>query len=308
MKISVVMPVYNVVRFLPTCLDSLRAQTFQDWTCLLIDDGSSDGSSDICRNYAERDSRFTVRRTDNRGAYAARNLGLSAAEGDAVYFCDSDDVLHVELLERLSLALESTAAEFSYVNSVEFREDAMPEFRASPAEPDVLADAFDAYCRHDCGLALWHCLFRRKALEGLAFADDIRRGADRLFMYEFLKRSPRMAHVRAALYGYRQRSGSIAHSKVSADAVAGYANVMRRLAAMYRNDSRLSGLRAGEFVFMVKYIVRECRGNQDAADLIRCREMVGGLLADRVLRLRDFGFKWGWRIFRFARKPRIPSA
>ena len=304
MKIAVVMPVCNVARFLPACLDSLQSQTFRDWTCLLVDDGSTDGSSDVCRDYAERDSRFAVRRTENRGAYAARNLGLAESSGESVYFCDADDILHPELLERLASALETTSADFAYVDAVEFPEDGRPEFRLPQKEPDVVDEAFAPYCRRDCGLALWHCLFRRTALEGLSFAEDIRRGADRLFMYEFLRRLPRMAHVRAALYGYRQRSGSIAHSALGTDAVEGYANVMRRLASDYRNDPRLSALRAGEFVFMAKYIVRECEHDKDPDDLTRCREIVGELLTEGILRLRDFGLKWGWRIFRFARKPR----
>jgi len=308
MKIAVVMPVCNVARFLPTCLDSLQSQTFRDWTCLLVDDGSTDASSDICRDYAERDSRFAVRRTENRGAYAARNLGFAESSGEAVYFCDADDILHPELLERLASALESTSADFAYVDAVEFPEDGRPEFRLPQKEPDVVEDAFALYCRRDCGLALWHCLFRRTALEGLSFAEDIRRGADRLFMYELLRRLPRMAHIRAALYGYRQRCGSIAHSALGIDAVEGYANVMRRLAFDYRSDPRLSALRAGEFVFMAKYIVRECEHNKDTDDLTRCREIVGELFSEGILRLRDFGLKWGWRIFRFARKPRTRSA
>ena len=304
MKIAVVMPVCNVVRFLPACLDSLQSQSFRDWTCLLVDDGSTDGSSDICRDYAERDSRFAVRRTENRGAYAARNLGFAESSGEAVYFCDADDILYPELLERLASALESTSADFAYVDAVEFPEDGRPEFRLPQKEPDVVEDAFALYCRRACSLALWHCLFRRTALEGLSFAEDIRRGADRLFMYELLRRLPRMAHIRAALYGYRQRCGSIAHSALGIDAVEGYANVMRRLAFDYRSDPRLSALRAGEFVFMAKYIVRECEHNKDTEDLTRCREIVGELFSEGILRLRDFGLKWGWRIFRFARKPR----
>ena len=304
MKISVVMPAYNVARFLPACLDSLCAQTFRNWTCIIVDDGSTDGSSDICSDYAGRDSRFTIRRTENCGAYAARNMGFAESDGDAVYFCDSDDILHPELLERLASALESTSADFAYVDATEFREGEMPEFRLPQTEPDVIDDAFVLYCRRDCGLALWHCLFRRTAFEGLSFAEDIRRGADRLFMYEFLLRSPRMAHVRAALYGYRQRGGSIAHSALGIGAVEGYANVMRRLATAYSNNPRLPALRVGEFVFMVKYIVRECGRNPEAADLPRCREVVGELLSEGTIRLRDFGLKWGWRVFRFARKPR----
>ena len=304
MRISVVIPVYNVVRFLPACLDSLLAQTFRDWTCLLVDDGSDDGSSDICRDYAGRDNRFVVRRVENRGAYAARNGGLSWADGDAVYFCDSDDILHPELLARLAAALESSGTDFSYVDAAEFPEDGVPEFRAPSAEPEIVDEVFPLFARQKCGLALWHCLFRRQSLADLSFAEDIRRGADRLFMYEFLRRSPKMARIDAALYGYRQRKGSIAHAALGERAVAGYAEVMRRLAAGYAKDPRLAALRTGEFVFMAKYIVRECERDLQSPDLPRCREIVGALLADGVLRLRDFGLKWGWRVFRFAQTPR----
>ena len=304
MRISVVIPVYNVARFLPACLDSLRAQTFRDWTCLLVDDGSDDGSSDICREYAVRDVRFAVRRTENRGAYAARNIGLSWADGDAVYFCDSDDILHPELLSRLAYALEEHGADFSYVDAVEFAEDGKPEFRMPSAGSELVGDSFAPFARQECGLALWHCLFSSRALAGLSFAEDIRRGADRLFVYEFLRRSPKMARIDAALYGYRQRKGSIAHAALGERAVAGYAEVMRRLAADYAKDPRLGALRTGEFAFMAKYIVRECERNPQSPDLPRCRKIVAGLLADGVLKLRDFGLRWGWRVFRFAQRSR----
>lgn len=305
MKVSVVIPVFNVARFLPACLDSLLAQTFADWTCLLVDDGSTDGSAEICLRYAARDPRLAVRYATNGGAYAARNVGLAAADGDAVYFCDADDILHPELLATLASALESAAAAFAYVDADEFPEDGQPVFRPPAAAAEPVEEAFPLYVRRTCGLALWHCLFRRAALAGLVFAEDVRRGADRLFTYEFLRRNPRMAHVPAALYGYRQRQGSIAHAALDAAAVEGYAHVMRRLAAAYRDDSRLAALRAGEFVFLAKYIVRECARHPESADMPRCREIVGALLSEGVLRLRDFGWRWGWRLFRFARKPRV---
>ena len=177
-------------------------------------------------------------------------------------------------------------------------------FRLPDAAAEQVADAFPLYVRRTCGLALWHCLFRRTALAGLVFAEDIRRGADRLFTYEFLRRNPRMARVPAVLYGYRQRRGSIAHAALGAEAVEGYAKVMCRLAAEYRDDARFAALRTSEFVFMAKYLVRECQAQPDATDLPRCREIMGALLSEGVLRLRDFGWRWGWRLFRFARKPR----
>lgn len=308
MKVSVIIPVHDVSRFLPACLDSLCAQTFREWECLLIDDGSSDDSFDICRTYAARDTRFSVLHTENRGAYAARNIGLSRADGDAVYFCDSDDILHPDLLSGLVAALGSTSADFAYVDADEFPEDGTPDFRPPSGNPVVVEDPFSSYVRRECGLALWHCLFRRESLTDISFDEDIRRGADRLFMYRYLARSPRMARIDAVLYGYRQRDGSVAHAPIGSAAVRGYADVMRRLATSYAGDPRLSALRKGEFVYIVKYMVRECERNPSAEDLQRCRETTGELFREGVLRLRDFGMRWGWRVFRFSRKPRIPSA
>lgn len=308
MKISVIMPVYNVARFLPACLESLRAQTFRDWSCLLVDDGSSDGSSEICRECAARDARFTVKRTENRGASAARNAGLAWAGGDAVYFCDSDDLLHPDLLAVLAAALETTAADFAYVGANEFPADGRPAFRTPSSPPEVVDDPFSLYVRQKCGLALWHCLFRREVLKGISFYGDIRRGEDRLFGYRFLKSSPRMALVDAELYGYRQRAGSLVHAAIGESTVGGYASVMRRLTATYADDSRLGALRKGEFVFLSKCIVRECGHDVVGRELLRCREIIGGLFRDGILRFRDFGPKWAWRMFRFARRPRTQSA
>lgn len=306
MKISVVIPVYNVARFLQECLDSLSAQTFRDWTCLLVDDGSYDGSSEICSAHAKRDKRFSVCRTENRGASAARNEGLSRAAGDAVYFCDADDVLHPELLSCLASALESSGADFSYVDAAEFPEDGKPAFSMPTGGAELVEDAFPLFSGQKCGLAVWHCLFHREAISGLSFPSGISRGEDRVFMFEFLKNSPRMARLSAALYGYRQRKGSVVHGGLDESVVAGCADVMRRLAASYAGDPRLAALRRGEFVFMTKCIVRECGQGAAGQGLPRCREIVGGLFRDGVLRFRDFGPKWAWRMFRFARMPRTP--
>ena len=304
MKISVVIPVYNVARFLQESLDSLSAQTFRDWTCLLVDDGSYDGSSEICSAHAKRDKRFSVCRTENRGASAARNEGLSRAAGDAVYFCDADDVLHPELLSCLASALESSGADFSYVDAAEFPEDGEPAFSMPTGGAELVEDAFPLFSGQKCGLAVWHCLFRREAISGLSFPSGISRGEDRVFMFEFLKNSPRMARLSAALYGYRQRKGSVVHGGLGESVVAGCADAMRRLAASYSGDPRLAALRRGEFVFMTKCIVRECERHQEADDMPRCREAIGALVADGTIRLRDFGLKWGWRVFRFARRTR----
>ena len=94
-KISVIVPVYNVEKYLHRCINSILAQTFTDFELLLIDDGSKDNSGAICDEYATRDSRVRVFHKENGGASSARNQGLDNASGEWIAFVDSDDyVLH----------------------------------------------------------------------------------------------------------------------------------------------------------------------------------------------------------------------
>lgn len=90
-KISVIVPVYNVEKYLPRCIDSILAQTFTDFELLLIDDGSKDKSGEICDEYAKKDNRIRVFHNTNNGASAARNWGLDKATGEYISFIDSDD-------------------------------------------------------------------------------------------------------------------------------------------------------------------------------------------------------------------------
>ena len=90
-KISIIIPVYNTENYLHCCIDRILAQTYTDFELLLIDDGSTDKSSKICDEYAEKDSRIRVIHKENGGANAARKLGIEKANGEYVIFVDSDD-------------------------------------------------------------------------------------------------------------------------------------------------------------------------------------------------------------------------
>ena len=99
--VSVIIPVYNVEKYLRQCLDSVLAQTYTKYEVLLIDDGSTDSSADICREYCKKDSRFKLYQKQNGGASSARNHGLICAKGDYLYFLDSDDYLQPTALEKM---------------------------------------------------------------------------------------------------------------------------------------------------------------------------------------------------------------
>lgn len=103
--ISVILPAYNVAKYLPKCLDSLLAQSFTDWQAIVVNDGSSDDSLLTAQRYAERDSRIKVFAQKHLGQSAARNLGLQHATGDFVAFVDADDFVDADYFATLLAAL-----------------------------------------------------------------------------------------------------------------------------------------------------------------------------------------------------------
>lgn len=100
-KVSIIVPCYNAEKFINSCLDSVLKQDFMDWECLLINDGSTDNTLSLLQNYEEKDSRFRVFSKENQGLSATRNMGLSQAKGDYVYFLDSDDYIAENTLSTL---------------------------------------------------------------------------------------------------------------------------------------------------------------------------------------------------------------
>lgn len=99
--ITIIVPVYNVEKYIRECIDSLLNQTYKNLEIILVDDGSKDKSGEICENYANADSRVKVIHKENEGLGFARNTGLTVAQGKFVTFIDSDDVADADLVERL---------------------------------------------------------------------------------------------------------------------------------------------------------------------------------------------------------------
>ena len=112
-RVSVVVPIYNVERYLEECLDSLEAQTFEDLEVVMVNDGSTDRSPAIAERYAARDSRFRLVSQPNGGLSAARNTGFEAARGEFLAFVDSDDVVSPRAYELLVGALDKTGSDFA---------------------------------------------------------------------------------------------------------------------------------------------------------------------------------------------------
>ena len=121
-KVSVIIPVYNTQPWLKECLDSVLRQTMADFEVICVDDGSTDRSGDILREYAAKDARFCVISQKNKGQSAARNAGINIARGTYIYFLDSDDYIEPDLLETACRELDNKKLDIVFFDTVVFGE------------------------------------------------------------------------------------------------------------------------------------------------------------------------------------------
>lgn len=134
---SLVIPIYNVEQYIEECLDSIKAQTFEEWEAICVIDGSPDQSAAICKKYAEKDQRFKVIEQENHGAAVARNNGLSKAQGEYIHFVDPDDRLP-----------DNQTYERMYRIIVEHNYDVVV------GKSDYFQDSFDRFVESGAGYAL----------------------------------------------------------------------------------------------------------------------------------------------------------
>ncbi len=193
--ISVIIPVYNRKAVLPECIRSLQGQTCQDFEVVLIDDGSTDGTLELCRELAQQDSRVRLLEGAHGGVSAARNRGLEAAAGAYIFFLDSDDVIHPRLLEDLRTAMETTGAAMAGTGVL-----SLPEEHWSRVETLIAADSDPAatvHLDHERTLRAFFrsvtpinliggVMMRRELIDQTRFRTDLTIGEDYYFVYRNL--------------------------------------------------------------------------------------------------------------------------
>ena len=204
---------YKGVRFLAAALDSVLAQSFHDWECICVDDGSKDGSRELAEEFAGRDPRIRVLHRSNGGTSAARNTAMAESRGRYLAFLDEDDVYHPNCLWALHSAAEKYGADAVCMDFLPFDEDARPSFSQPPME-DEAAVVYDAAGMRECVAAwydgvpweVWRHLYRRETVAGLPFPVGVRVEQDLCWHYALLPRFNVYVRVPWAGYGWRRNS------------------------------------------------------------------------------------------------------
>jgi glycosyltransferase involved in cell wall biosynthesis len=212
--VSIIVPVYNIKEYLLRCVESLVGQSFADLEILLVNDGSTDGSGELCDQLAQTDSRIRVIHKKNGGLSDARNVGLDQATGKWILFVDGDDYLVRHAVQRL---MEHAREDVDFVQFF-YRETEDCQWQGDPDQPAWPTEETDKTKLWQRlyelgGVAASSCtkLWNRRIFEGVRFKKGILHEDEEL-LNRVLPQCSRVIYTQLELYGYFMRPGSIVHS------------------------------------------------------------------------------------------------
>lgn len=215
-KVSIIMPIYNVEKYLSKAIESVLNQTYTDFELILINDRSTDNSKEICNEYLKKDSRivFFENNTENHGPGPTRNIGLDNATGEFVYFMDSDDWIDNSLFQCAVERIRETNADIVQVG-VEYewndgKNSLQQYWNGKPLmTKDEIKNDFENF-RYKNGFMLWQQFFKMKTVKSIRF-ENIMNGEDLSYVMDAYCNAERIAYISKPLYHYRHIVGSTSH-------------------------------------------------------------------------------------------------
>lgn len=243
-KVTLIIPVYNVEKYLRQAIESAMAQTYKNIEIILVDDGSTDGSKVICDEYAKKDDRIKVLHKENGGLSDSRNHGIDNSDGKYIMFLDSDDFLEPDAIENMYNEIVSKDADYvigNYINATEEGEKwEKPVFNLEKYKPFKLS--IDDYVNSFYIMNSSACnkIFKREFIDGLnlRFVKGVP-AEDAIFTtYCFIK-SSKVYYTPCIVFNYRQRKGGSISSHCSASYFSGISKAYKMIYENFKNNNRL---------------------------------------------------------------------
>lgn len=219
--VSIVVPVYNVERYLRECIDSILGQTYSHIEVIIVNDGSTDGSPALCDQYKQSDSRVTVIHKENGGLSSARNAGLGVMSGEYITFVDSDDWVDLHYIEHhvrcavqgddtITWARYRIVSEDSSILSSDSDDGDIPHIFS---QKEALRELSVVQYRNTLLPTTWGKLFRTRAFQNIRFPDG-RIREDEFVAHRWIASALSLVRVNNAVYYYRQRQNSLMSSNL----------------------------------------------------------------------------------------------
>ena len=241
--ISVIIPAYNVESYIRKCLESVFSQTYENLEVIVVNDGSTDSTAGIIREY-ETDSRLRIVDRKNGGVSAARNAGIELASGGLLAFVDSDDYLELTMYDQLHAALVDNRADMAVCNyNLVYDDHTDQQYSGTRNETvDVFEDVYGYFCKY-CACPkpnnyVWTRLYRTDIVKnvGVRF-ENFKLGDDTLFNFKLLPYIKKTTFIADGLYNYYQRSNSNVYTVAKkSNLAATYADTFDSLAEHYSSN------------------------------------------------------------------------
>lgn len=207
-KISVIVPIYNKSATLKKCIESILNQEYQNLELILVDDGSSDDSFDICLDYAEIDTRVKVFKKENGGVSSARNFGLKIVSGEFIQFVDADDFLEKNMCSKMLDAINLGDFDVVVCSYKKHDGDKIKSKSSIDFECEKIAkfkDKFSFLFENALFNPPWNKLYKREKINFL-FDENFSLGEDLLFNLEYFKTCKKVKIIKTCLYNYVDKS------------------------------------------------------------------------------------------------------
>ena len=224
-KISIIVPIYNVEKYLTNCIDSILNQTFKDFELILVNDGSTDNSLEICKHYKDIDDRICIIDKKNGGASSARNAGLDIAKGEYIGFVDSDDYIHPQMYELLYNQIIKNKADISmceFKRVSQFNKKELSDKVILNQEVEILNNKEAVVKLEEYGsvtyVVAWNKLYKKSLFNNIKFKEGIIH-EDEYIIHRLLYQVNKLVYIKKELYFYLQREGSIMDKKLNINSI-----------------------------------------------------------------------------------------
>ncbi|CUP39536.1 glycosyltransferase family 2 protein [Intestinibacter bartlettii] len=206
-KISVIVPIYNIEEYVEECINSILNQTFKDFELLLVDDGSTDNSFDICRKYEKEDNRIKVIHKKNGGLSDARNVGIDKACGEYLCFIDGDDFIANDTLENMYNLIKKNNSQIAICNMIRYYGDEDIDIFYKPSEKEIVLKSEDRFKTLEQP-SVCNKMFKSELFYGVRFPYG-KYYEDTFIYHELVMKASSVVLTGEDSYYYRCRRGSI---------------------------------------------------------------------------------------------------
>ena len=212
--ISVIVPVYNVEKYLERCIRSILKQTYKNNEIILVDDGSKDKSGIICDKYMKIYKNIKVFHKENGGVSSARNIGLKNSSGKYILFVDSDDYLEENMIENMIENLKTQKAQVVQCEYNEVDEDGKIIKSIHNSKLKAVENSYDIvqeFLERNITISLWNKIFSKSVLENIYFDEEIHHYEDKLFILRVLLQCNKISYLNEPEYNYVKRENSVSY-------------------------------------------------------------------------------------------------